>query len=258
MKIKYLDNHAHLNSSGFDVDRSEAIKRAQDAGIGVINVGTQKQDSELAVKIAEENENMWAIIGLHPTDSEEDFDYEFFSQLAKSKKVVGVGECGLDYFRLENLDKEKQVKNFEAQIEFAKENNLPLMLHVREAYQDALSILKGHKDIKGNSHFFAGTINEARQFLDLGFTLSFTGASTFPDKENRPNIYKELIEFVPLDRILSETDCPFVAPIPYRGKRNEPAYVVEVVKKIAEIKNKSLEEVRKQLLSNSKNIFNLR
>ena len=132
------------------------------------------------------------------------------------------------------------------------------MLHIRDAYKDAIEILKKYPGVKGNAHFFAGTIEEAKQFLDLGFSLSFTGAITYPPQRRTggPN-YEELIKSVPLDRILSETDCTYVAPVPYRGKRNEPAYVVEVVKRIAEIKGLSFENVSKQLLENSRNLFGI-
>ncbi len=271
MQFKFVDNHAHLNFTAFDADREEAIQRAKDAGVAVINVGTQKDTSKKAVEIAEANENCFAIVGLHPvhtsksfhdekelgeggvefTSRGEIFDYEFYKNLCQSPKVVGIGECGLDYYRLEGETKEIQKKAFEAQIRLAEETGLPLMLHLREAYLDAIEILKNHPKVKGNCHFFAGTIEEAKEFLDLGFTISFTGVITFAKQ------YEELVKFVPLESILSETDCPYVSPAPYRGKRNEPSYVVEVVKKIAEIKNLPLEQVSKQLLANSKRVFGI-
>jgi TatD DNase family protein len=173
--------------------------------------------------------------------------------LLKHPKVVGIGECGLDYYRLSADSAAKQKEAFIAQIDLANEAEKPLMLHIREAYGDALDILKTHANPpaggQGNAHFFAGTIEEARRFLDLGFTLSFTGAITFAKQ------YAELVEYVPLDMIQAETDCPFVAPVPYRGKRNEPAYVTEVVKKIAEIKKLPLEEVEKTLVENAKRVW---
>lgn len=278
MDFKFVDNHAHLNFTAFDADREDAIQRAKDAGVAVINVGTQKDTSKKAVEIAEANENCFAIVGLHPvhtsksfhdekelgeggvefTSRGEIFDYEFYKNLCSSKKVVGIGECGLDYYRLENDTIEIQKKNFEAQIALAEETGLPLMLHLREAYFDAIEILKAHPKVRGNAHFFAGTIDEAREFLDLGFTISFTGVITFPpDRRAGAKQYEELVKFVPLESILSETDCPYVSPAPYRGKRNEPSFVVEVVKKIAEIKNLPLEQVSEQLLANSKRVFGI-
>ncbi len=282
MEFKYVDNHAHLNFKIFDEDYRETIKRAHDANVAVINVGTQKDTSKCAVEIADEFENgVYAIIGLHPvhtsksfhdekeigeggkefTSRGESFDYEYYKNLAENPKVVGIGECGLDYFRLEENTKEIQKKIFEEQVELAIEVDKPLMLHIRDsgtgqAYYDALEILNTlylihNTRLRGNVHFFVGSKEIAKEFLDLGFTLSFTGVITFAKG------YEELVKFIPLDRILSETDCPYVPPVPYRGKRNEPVYVIEVIKKIAEIKNLSFEEVSEQLLKNSKKLFKL-
>ncbi len=169
----------------------------------------------------------------------------------KSEKVIGIGECGLDYFHGKEEAKEKQKELFENQIELAMESGKPLMLHIRDAYEDAIEILNKYDGVRGNVHFFAGSKGMAQQFLDLGFTLSFTGVITFAKE------YEDLIKSIPLDRILSETDCPFVAPALYRGKRNEPSYVIEVVKKISEIKDLSFEEVSSQLLQNSKNLWGI-
>lgn len=298
--IKYIDNHAHLNFKAFDEDREETIARALGAGVALINVGTQKDTSKQAVELAEKHANCFAIVGLHPVHTSksfhdekeigsptstsgevvagkdgmkgfmsrtETFDYEYYKDLCKHPKVVGVGECGLDYYRITNYElgitneqretEEKALKKqeeiFRQQIELSIETKKPLMLHIREAYKEALEILKKYPGVKGNAHFFAGTIDEAKQFLDLGITLSFTGVITFP----KITQYRELVEFVPLNMILSETDCPYVAPVPYRGKRNEPAYVVEVVKKIAEIKNLPLDEVAEQLRENSKRVWGI-
>jgi TatD DNase family protein len=278
MDHRFVDNHAHLNFNAFRDDLEDVIKRARDAGTLIINVGTQRDTSKRAVEIAEKYDNCYAIVGLHPvhtgksfhdekeigpafakaasgkegfTSRGEVFDYEYYKELAMHPKVVGIGECGLDYYRLEKDTKDVQRKAFEEQIKLAIEIGKPLMLHVREAYEDALTILRQYPGVKGDTHFFAGDTNIAKQFLDLGFTLSFTGAITYGTN------YKEVIEITPLDRILSETDCPYVAPVPYRGKRNEPVYVVEIVKKIAEIKNVPFEEVREVLRVNSKRLFGL-
>ncbi len=268
---KYIDNHAHLNFRAFDADREETIARASAASVGIINVGTQKDTSELAVELAEKYDNCFAIVGLHPvhtsksfhdekeigeggkefTSRGEVFDYEYYKDLCKHPKVVGIGECGLDYYRPEEDTKEIQRKAFEEQINLSLETKKPLMLHLRESYSDALEILKKYPGVKGNAHFFAGTLDEARGFLDLGITMSFTGVITFAKQ------YKELVEFIPLNMMLSETDCPYVAPIPYRGKRNEPLYVIEVIKKIAEIKNMPLEQVGEQLMENSRRAWGI-
>jgi TatD DNase family protein len=251
MQIKHIDNHAHLNFPEFDADRNDAIKRACEAEVGIINVGVDLKSSKWAVELAVSNEKMWAIVGQHPTDTIEEFDIDAYRELLKSEKVVAIGECGLDYFHGKAEDRENQKKLFITQIELAIEYKKPLMLHIRDAYPDAIEILKKYPSVRGNVHFFAGSKEIAQQFLNLGFTLSFTGVITFAKE------YEELIKFIPLESILSETDCPFVAPAPYRGKRNEPAYVVEVVKKIAEIKNLPFEEVSTALLANSRRLFSI-
>ncbi|MFA6050521.1 MAG: TatD family hydrolase [Candidatus Paceibacterota bacterium] len=271
MEYKFVDNHAHLNFNAFKDDLPEVLQRAKDADVLVVNVGTQQDTSVRAVEIAEQNDGVYAIVGLHPvhtgksfhdekeigeggqefTSRGEIFDYNFYKKLALNPKVVGIGECGLDYYRLEEDTKAVQKKAFEDQIRLSLETGKPLMLHIREAYEDSIEILKAHNVCKANVHFFAGSKEIAKQFLDLGCTLSFTGVITFAKD------YEELVAYTPFDRILSETDCPYVAPKPYRGKRNEPAYVVEVVRKVAEIKKVSFEEAAEKLLKNSKVLFGI-
>lgn len=276
--MNYFDIHAHLNFAAFDADRGELIKRAQESGVGIINVGTKLETSKKAIELAEQYENMYAIVGLHPihtceahhdeqeigpetkpfNSKETDFDTEAFEALCKHPKVVGIGECGLDFYRADEASVEKQKKIFIQHIELAKKVGKPLMLHIRSnpdrsAYVEALEILKRYPGVKGNVHFFAGSIAEAEEFMTLDYTLSFTGAITYPKTDN----YREIIEWAPLEMVMSETDCPYVAPVPYRGKRNEPAYVVEVVKKIAEIKGLPLEQVAGQLRENVKRVFKI-
>jgi TatD DNase family protein len=274
--IIYIDNHCHLNLPEFDNDYVEVYKRAVEDGVQVINVGTDKVSSKKAVDLADEL-GCFAIVGLHPNEFALGFDYEYYKSLAIHPRVVGIGECGLDYFRSEEDTKEKQKEVFKKQIELALEVDKPLMLHIRDsgtgdAYRDVLDILKSYiinqssseyprgckSVLRGDVHFFAGTLDIAKEFLALGFTLSFTGAITYPPRKGETaNQYEEIIKHAPLDRILSETDCPFVAPVPYRGQRNEPGYVVEVVKKIAEIKGLPVHEVAKQLIENSKKLFGI-
>ena len=287
MTPKYIDIHSHVNFKAFDEDRDAVIKRALDAGTWVINVGTQIDTSRKAIEIAHQyEEGVYAIIGLHPihtgasfhdekelgeggkefTSRGEIFDKEKYIELCKDEKVVGIGECGLDYFRLEEESIEKQKKAFIEQIEVANEVGKPLMLHIRNnpedksrnAYADALEILKHHLNSKslpagrqGDVHFFAGSVDDAKAFVDFGFTLSFTGVITFAHS------YDEVIKNTPLDMIMSETDAPYVAPVPYRGKRNEPIYVSEVVKKIAEIKGLSESEVAEAIIANAKRVFDI-
>lgn len=286
MTPKYIDIHNHVNFSAFDADRDEVMKRAKENNTIVINVGTQIDTSRKAMEMTRKYENTYAIIGLHPihtgasyhdtkelgeggaefTSRGEIFNKEAYAELLKSKKVVGIGECGLDYYRCDEESIAKQKQAFIAQIELANEFNKPLMLHIRNnpedksrnAYADVLDILKQFSPIpgigerpRGDVHFFAGNLEDAKNFLDFGFTLSFTGVITFTKD------YDEVIKNTPLDMIMTETDSPYVTPAPYRGKRNEPSYVAEVVKKIAEIKNLPEEKVAEAIMANAKRVFGI-
>ncbi|MBI5005044.1 MAG: TatD family hydrolase [Candidatus Lloydbacteria bacterium] len=272
MPPKFFDIHTHAHFAAFDEDRDGVMERAREAGVAMINVGTDRDTSLAAILLAEKYEPVYATVGLHPihTDKEtyhdksersasahetsknaEVFDEAYYRTLASHEKVVAIGECGLDYFRLNEDTKQKQIEAFKAQIALANELGKPLMLHIRNAYQDAYDLLKQNAAVKGNVHFFAGTWDEAKLFLDLGLTLSFTGVITFARQ------YDDVIKNVPLDRLMSETDAPYVAPVPYRGRRNEPAYVIEVVKKIAEIRGEPYEKVREALAENAVRFFHL-
>ncbi|MEK7086722.1 MAG: TatD family hydrolase [Patescibacteria group bacterium] len=288
---RFFDAHTHVQFAVFDSDYKEVIGRALDSGAGLINVGTQKNTSRRAVQIANEyRSGVYATVGLHPTHTAksfhdkqelgggeaaraftgrgEEFDYDSYKNLAADPKVLAVGECGLDYYRImpssrvqvegnnESGIKERQKDIFIKQIDLANEIKKPLMIHCREAFRDLIKILQtaSHKlqSNPGIIHFFSGTKEDARELLNLGFSFTFGGVITFARD------YDEIIQFIPLDRILSETDAPYVSPAPYRGKRNEPAYVVEVVKKLAAIKKIGFEEIREQILKNAENCFNLK
>jgi len=269
--MKYFDSHTHTNFVAYNDDREATILRAKDAGVGMNVVGTQLDTSKTAVTLAEKYDNVWATIGLHPvhttksyhdaqelgeggkefTSRGEAFDMAAYEELGKSPRVIAVGECGLDYYRTEETTKDVQQKVFIEQIELANKLGKPLMLHIRNAYEDSLEILKTHAKVKGDVHFFAGDWATAKKFLDLGFTLSFTGVITFTHD------YDEVIKNAPLDMLLSETDAPYVTPAPHRGKRNEPAYVEHVVRKIAEIRGENIEKVAAQLLANVSRVFNI-
>lgn len=285
---QYIDIHAHTNFVVFDADRDTVVQRALDSGTWMINVGTKQDTSRRAVEMTEKYpEGVYAIIGLHPIhvnpshyDEEEsgaegksveargeDFDADFYRALAieGGRKVVGIGECGLDYYRNPTeVEKNRQIVAFRAQIELALELDLPLMLHVRSAYREVLDILNEYKveardKLRGDAHFFAGSVDEAREFLALGFHLSYTGVITFPPQNGRAGAisYEELIQATPLDRIMSETDCPYVSPVPHRGKRCEPVFVQEVAHKIAAIKDMSIEECKKTLVDNAFKLWKL-
>jgi len=291
MEIKYFDIHSHLGfedlsaQAGFGTDQKEVIQKMHELGVATITIGTGLESSKEVVRLASEDENIWACIGNHPDDnSNETFDENDYEELVKNPKVVAIGECGLDYFRFEGKfnkglslrrseatgkgeslveffgsEKTKQKEEFIKQIEFAVKYNKVLMLHVRdnkeakgEAYNDAYNILKKYEGkVRGNMHFFAGDLEWAKKFIELGYTISFTGVITFAKQ------YDEVIKSIPLEFIHAETDAPFVAPVPHRGERNEPVFVIDVVKKIAEIRGEDFEKVRIQLLENAKRVFGL-
>jgi len=265
MKVQYFDIHSHVHFPDYDADREAVIQRAHDAGIAMISVGTDLEVSRKAVELAEKHENMYAAIGLHPTHSrDESIDMDAFKELASHPKTVAIGECGLDYYRLDEDSRQKQIEAFEKMIDIANEAGKPLMLHIRNsdraasfqninrsAYKDAYEILKSRAKVKGNLHFYAGSIEETKPFLELGYTFSFTGVLTFTHD------YDEVVRYIPIDRIMSETDCPFVTPVPHRGKRNEPYFVIEVVKAIARIKDQPQADVAKQLLENAQKFIRI-
>ena len=285
---KYIDSHCHTNFVAYDSDRDLVVRRALDNDTWLINIGTQYDTSKKAVEMTNEyNEGVYACIGLHPihtgksyhdheelgeegkefTSRGETFDKEKYKGLFKKGKVVAVGECGLDYYHSNGGDLEKQKKAFLEQIELANELNIPLMLHLRNseedlsksAYQDALKILKEHSKVKGVIHFFAGELKDALDFVDFGFYVSFAGVITYPPRKNNPrNIdVEEIVKRVPLDKIFADTDSPYVAPVPHRGKTNEPIFVKEIVKKIADIKSLEEKEVALQICENAKKLFNI-
>ncbi|MAF80067.1 hydrolase TatD [bacterium] len=274
--MPYIDAHTHVNFAAFSKDYKEVIDRALKHDVFLVNVGTQQDTSKRAVEIADEyKEGVYAVVGMHPIHSDsshhdaeelggdigftsrgEEFDKDFYLEFAKHDKVVAIGECGLDYFRIKGDEqKERQKKVFVEHIKLAKEAGKPLMIHCREAFSDLLDILESHRGILNNpsgiAHFFSGTKEDAKKLLDLGFYFTFGGVITFVRD------YDEVVQMIPADRILSETDAPYVSPEPYRKDRNEPVYVIEVVKKLAEIRGVSEEEMKEQIWNNAKTVFGI-
>lgn len=286
---KYIDIHTHVNFKIFEDDREAVVARALEADTWMINVGTQIDTSKSAIELAHKYpEGVYACIGLHPihtdksfhdeeelgeegepfTSRGEIFDKNIYRELLKDPKVVALGECGLDYFHLDEESIEKQKKAFTEQVELAKEVDKPLMLHIRNgsaglsqgaelnAYADVAEILKKYPGVRGVSHFFAGSVEDMKRFVEIGIYVSFAGPITY-----KPNLkicdYVGVIKATPLEYILTDTDAPYVAPVPYRGKRNEPSYVREIVKKIAEIKELPEEVVAKAIFENAKRLFGI-
>lgn len=278
-----IDTHAHVQFAGFKGEEEVIIQRALDAGVTMVNVGTQIDTSRAAVALLDKfPENLYAVVGLHPTHTfkhqyhdeeevsfktrDEVFDYEAYKQLAQNERVVGIGECGLDYYRLpEDLDheevKEKQREAFLKQVRLAVELDKALCIHCRpsdgtqDAYEDILEIIsetkKGTPNLRFEIHCFTGNLETGKKFVKLGGYIGLNGIITF-DKTGRS---EQVVKGLSLETIILETDCPYLTPVPYRGKRNEPAYVVEVAKKIAEWKNESFEKVSEVTTINAKKLF---
>lgn len=298
---KLFDAHTHTHFAAYAKDSATVIERALGQNIWLVNVGTQKDTSAEAVRVANlYKEGVYATVGLHPIHTErsyhdsqelgvppisnsraaprtelrsgagelennkssgftsrgEEFDYKYYKKLAENEKVIAIGECGLDYFRISNMESRILQKDvFVKHIELASEIGKPLMIHCRSAFADLIAILNSKFKIlnspPGIVHFFSGTIDDTKKLLELGFSFSFGGVITFARD------YNEQIKFIPLDRILLETDAPYVTPVPYRGKRNEPAYIEEVAKKLAELKGLSFDEIAKKTTKNALKTFKL-
>jgi TatD DNase family protein len=249
---KYFDIHSHLNSSKYSEDLEEVIQRMRETETHTIVIGTDLEHSKRAVELADKYENIYACIGIHPVDDPTiTFEEGEFERLVTHPKVVAIGECGLDFYSAKKEeDLERQSKLFTSQIEFAIKHNKPLMIHGRSAEKEIADFLEPFKEkygdkLRGNMHFFAGTPEVAERFFKLGFSVSFTGVITFTHD------YDEVIKRAPLNMIHAETDAPYVAPVPFRGKRNEPTYVSEVYKRIAEIRGEDPEVVRATLVQNA-------
>lgn len=278
MQFSLIDSHSHVQFSAYDQDREAVVERALSVGIGMINIGTQYSTSAGALGLAEKYpDGVWATVGFHPGhigpnahhDPSElrearqvEFDYREFRELAEHPKVVAVGECGLDYYRggrgqgIGDSMKERQRDVFAQHIELAKEIGKPLVIHCRNAFADLLNMLSPIRYPltprgSGVVHFFSGSWDDARKLLDLGFYLGFGGVITFARD------YDQMAVRAPLERMLVETDAPYVAPVPYRGQRNEPAFIVETVRKIAELRGISYDEVAEATVTNTRKLFGL-
>ncbi len=273
--MEYFDVHCHIQLPQYDEDREEVLARMQEAKVGGIVVGVDLETSEKALVLARESRSkdapLYAAVGLHPNDinaaaTGHGFDEKRFAELAAQPEVVAIGECGLDYYRadFEHLTETKKVQMevFEMHIDIAIQTRKPLMIHARpskgvqDAYQDALTVLKSRKQeagdaLQANFHFFVGGIEEARLALELDFTMSYTAVVTFARD------YDEVIRYIPLSNILTETDSPYVAPEPNRGRRNEPTAVRNVIQSFAAIRGEDEEKVRQAVLENAQKRFSL-
>ena len=308
-----IDTHAHAHFNAYKDDMDEVIKRSLEKGVIMNLVGTQADTSQKAIEVAEKYDGVYASVGLHPEhlfskhvdeeetsfqSREESFDYEYYKKLASHPKVIGIGECGLDFYRIpDGMTKEqmfpRQKEVFLQHIKLAQEMNLPMVIHCREAHEELIAILRSivipteaeesldpmpqqprdfstpppvggsarndsNKRLTGTIHCYTSNWANAQKYLELGFYIGFTGVITFPPLKANPQAQFELLEVVknmPMDRILLETDCPYLSPIPYRGKRGEPWMIEATAAKIAELRGMKLEEVLEATTENAKRLF---
>ncbi len=284
VSAKLIDTHCHVHFQAFKEDSDQVIENTLKRGVYMNLVGTQRDTSAKAVAVAERFPGTFASVGLHPVHlfsqhldeeessfqtREEDFDYEYYKKLATNQKTIAIGECGLDLYRLpEGIDQAtvlaKQVAVFKQHVALSYEVGLPLAIHVRDAYTEMLEVLRNElvarnkKQIQGVIHCYISNWTNAAQFLDLGLYLGFTGIITFPPRKSNPGAQEDLWEVVkkcPLDRIVLETDSPYLAPGVFRGKRAEPWMVEEVAKKIAELKGVGFAEVAATTTLNARRLF---
>lgn len=274
-----IDTHAHIQFQAYKDDRDEVIARCREKKMILNIVGTQKDTSKMAVELAEQYDGMYATIGTHPIhlhsthvdeeetsfqSREEEFDEGYYEILAQSPKVIGVGECGLDLFHIpkdvsveEVLEKQKKV--FLQHVHFAHKHKLPLVIHCREAHNQLIEVLHSLPfAVQGTVHCYTSGWQHAEQYLSMGLYLGFTGVLTFPPKKSQPEVQNQLVEVarrMPFERMVLETDSPYLAPSEYRGKRAEPWMLFEQVKFIAKLRGMSIEQVESGIEENTRRLF---
>ncbi len=255
-----IDSHAHIDFPQFADDREAMLVRARDAGVGTllaIGTGPGPEKLDAALPFAEQHDWIYTSVGIHPHEAKEVTPQHLdeLARLAQHHKVIAWGEIGLDYF-YDHSPRDVQATVFRSQMELAHTAKLPIIIHCRDAWDDCLALIEQHwrpTGLAGILHCFTGTLDHAKRGLDMGFLISFAGNSTYPKTQNIREVAKE----IPLDRMLIETDSPFLAPQPYRGKRNEPAYVVEVAKTLATVRNLAPEEIAAATAGNFRRLFRI-
>lgn len=283
--MKLIDSHCHVHFNAYKDDMDEVIKHTLEQGVSMITVGTQQDTSANGLKVAERYDGVWATVGLHPNHTVEQtfwdndelppeeqatpkiktraegFDYAYYRELANHPKCVGIGETGLDYYRIpEGVSREeviaRQVETVKGHFDVATDANLPVVIHCRDAYPDQAELIASYTQLgklsrRGVIHCFTGTEEEARAFLDLGFVISFSGILTFSKS------LQAVAKALPLDRLLVETDAPYLTPVPDRGKRNEPWRVKYVAQMLAQLHDVSYEDVADQTVATTKEVFQI-
>lgn len=249
----FIDTHCHISKDDYE-DVEKVIKKAKENNVGMLLLcGCDKKGIKEAIEIAKSHDNIYLEIGYHPseTNTTTDEDLEELKKLAQNSKVVAIGEIGLDY-HWEKENKEEQKKLFRKQIKIAKELKLPIVIHTRDAFQDTYNILK-EENHYGDIHCFSGNKENAKMYISLGYYLGIGGVLTFKNTN-----LTETLKDVPLERILLETDCPYLTPEPYRKEKNEPMYIPIVAKKISEVLDKDINEVEKTIYNNTITLFKLK
>lgn len=250
-----FDTHAHLNDPAFDEDREELISGLPEKGIGfVMNVGCCLDSSKDCIALAEKYPFIYASVGSHPDSAGEVCEelMQTYLEMSKHSKVKAIGEIGLDYY-YEGFDREIQIKAFKMQMELARQAQLPVIVHERDAHGDGMDIVRKFPDVTGVFHCYSGAAEMARQLVDLGWYIGFTGVLTF--KNARKAV--ETAASIPLERILLETDCPYMSPEPFRGKRNDPGRLIHMAQKLAEIRGLSVEEIIAITTENAKRLYRI-
>ncbi|MHC1720197.1 MAG: TatD family hydrolase [Clostridiaceae bacterium] len=254
--MKIFDAHSHYDDEAFDDDRETVIQELKKNGvIGVLNCGASYVGAVASVEFAQKYDIFYAAVGIHPeqADTVDEDMISNLKELCRHDKVKAVGEIGLDYYYEENPPKEVQLKAFRMQMQMAKDLDLPVIIHDRDAHQDTLKIMKEFPEVKGEVHCFSGSAEFARECVNLGYYIGITGVVTF---KNAKKIIR-VVEETPLERLILETDCPYMAPVPYRGKRNRSEYVKEIIEKVAEIKRYPADILANEVISNVKDLLRL-
>ena len=256
-KYKIFDTHAHYDDEAFDVDREELIEELHNNGVvGILDCASSYESIDKVCDIVNRWDFIYGALGIHPENADEfndDVLNEIKEKIKANKKIIAVGEIGLDYYWDENPPREVQREVFRKHMELAKELNLPVVIHDRDAHEDTLNIMKEFPEVKGTVHCFSGSVEFARECLKLGYYIGITGVITFKNAKKLVNVVKE----VPLDRLLVETDCPYMAPEPNRGKRNKSDYIEFIIEKIAEIKEIDPKQLNIQVNENFERLTNM-
>ena len=250
-----FDSHAHLNDEAFDQDRPELLETFRDAGVGlVMNAGCSLASSREGIALAEAYPWIYCSVGTHPDTADEVNEevLEVYRQMCSHPKVKAIGEIGLDYY-YETIHRDAQMRAFRMQMQLAEELDMPVIVHERDAHEDGMSIVKEFPKVKGVFHCYSGSADMARQLVDMGWYIGFTGVLTF--KNARKAV--ETAASIPLERILLETDCPYMAPEPYRGKRNHPGYLPKMAEKLAQIRGIPVEEAIRATTENAKRLYRI-